>query len=248
MIRKAGDFIRTQPVGPVLYWQLNFETAIDAGSSYHGTSWRAVPEYQGGFLLDGGVHLTSLLRTVLPPSARPAALVGSAALHKAYLLPHDTITGMALPSTSSFRTPDGTQEQKATLVDAKIPGGVGVSKPCGTILLTWAMPNIAPESRPTQGLTVTCANAVVSITNVNRLWTFKVTPSQGTDIKGVQERSQANGVEVELNAIAKAIEAAKAGQPVPDDLGNPRGPLWDLAAIEALLTSNGRKIELAELI
>jgi predicted dehydrogenase len=34
------------------------------GNKYYETEWRKAPQYQGGFLLDGGVHFTALLRFV----------------------------------------------------------------------------------------------------------------------------------------------------------------------------------------
>ncbi|KAK7027948.1 hypothetical protein VNI00_015031 [Paramarasmius palmivorus] len=48
-----------------------------------------IGSYPGGFLLDGGVHTTAALRTLLP---RPLSqLSGFASLNKDYLAPHDTI-------------------------------------------------------------------------------------------------------------------------------------------------------------
>lgn len=34
------------------------------GGKYYETAWRKVPDYQGGFLLDGGVHYTDMLRYI----------------------------------------------------------------------------------------------------------------------------------------------------------------------------------------
>lgn len=39
--------------------------SIKPGSKYYETSWRKTPEYQGGFLLDGGVHFVAATRLLL---------------------------------------------------------------------------------------------------------------------------------------------------------------------------------------
>ncbi|KAF2170333.1 hypothetical protein M409DRAFT_35960 [Zasmidium cellare ATCC 36951] len=37
---------------------------VSPGNKYYETEWRKKPEYQGGFLLDGGVHFVSLIRHI----------------------------------------------------------------------------------------------------------------------------------------------------------------------------------------
>jgi predicted dehydrogenase len=48
---------------------LNFRIRVDSlvqpGGKYFETAWRKVPEYQGGFLLDGGVHFLAATRLLL---------------------------------------------------------------------------------------------------------------------------------------------------------------------------------------
>ena len=38
---------------------------VQAGSKYYETEWRKKPDYQGGFLLDGGVHFVAATRLLL---------------------------------------------------------------------------------------------------------------------------------------------------------------------------------------
>ena len=52
-------------LGPVLYYDVKVVNHVKSGSKYHATEWRAVPQYQGGFLMDGGVHSVAALRVVL---------------------------------------------------------------------------------------------------------------------------------------------------------------------------------------
>lgn len=59
-----------------------------------------MPEYQGGFLLDGGIHQIAVLRLLLGTDAQPATLSAYSSLLQKHLPPHDTIT-------SIWQTKDG---------------------------------------------------------------------------------------------------------------------------------------------
>ena len=52
-------------LGPVLGFRARFNRNIQPGSKYYETYWRKVPEYQGGFVLDAGVHFVAVLRLLL---------------------------------------------------------------------------------------------------------------------------------------------------------------------------------------
>jgi len=51
-------------VGQLTQVHLKIWRNIKAGGKYYETEWRKSPQYQGGFLLDGGVHHVALLRYV----------------------------------------------------------------------------------------------------------------------------------------------------------------------------------------
>lgn len=57
------------PLGPVLYYEVRFVGHIPMGWKYQKTAWRSVPQHQGGFLMDGGVHAMSMLRIALGEAA-----------------------------------------------------------------------------------------------------------------------------------------------------------------------------------
>ena len=63
---------------------------IQQGSKYIETPWRKTPEYQGGFLLDGGVHFIAGLRCLLGSEAKAASLSAFTAQHQSYLPPVDS--------------------------------------------------------------------------------------------------------------------------------------------------------------
>ena len=62
---------------------------VNPGDKYFETSWRKVPDYQGGFLLDGGVHFVAGLRKILP--SRIAQISAFTRLNREFLVPLDTI-------------------------------------------------------------------------------------------------------------------------------------------------------------
>ena len=64
---RASELIKSGKgaLGEVLYYDVKVVNHVQAGSKYHATEWRTVPQYQGGFLLDGGVHAVAALRVVL---------------------------------------------------------------------------------------------------------------------------------------------------------------------------------------
>lgn len=65
-ILRAAEIIAngTGPLGPVLFYDLKMIVHVASGKKYHATEWRNVPDYQGGFLLDGCVHAAAALRVV----------------------------------------------------------------------------------------------------------------------------------------------------------------------------------------
>lgn len=84
----ARKLISDGKIGRVVSFSARAVANVERGSKYWSTSWRTVPEYQGGFLLDGGVHTAAALRTILPQ--RITHLCGFASLTREHLVPHDT--------------------------------------------------------------------------------------------------------------------------------------------------------------
>jgi glucose-fructose oxidoreductase len=55
------------------------------------TPWRKVPEYQGGFLLDGGVHMIAGLRLILGSTEQIKTVSAQSYLQQSHLPPVDTV-------------------------------------------------------------------------------------------------------------------------------------------------------------
>ncbi|KAK0460405.1 uncharacterized protein EV420DRAFT_1306330 [Desarmillaria tabescens] len=95
-IQEVGKLIGNGAIGKVIGFKACVLNYVDKDSKYYKTPWRTVPEYQGGFLLDGGVHTIAVLRVLLP---QPITHLSSfASLNKDYLAPHDTIHAIAKAS------------------------------------------------------------------------------------------------------------------------------------------------------
>ncbi|KAF2646377.1 NAD(P)-binding protein [Massarina eburnea CBS 473.64] len=52
-------------LGRLLGFRMRMHNFVKPGGKYFETAWRKKPEYQGGFLLDGGVHFIAATRLVL---------------------------------------------------------------------------------------------------------------------------------------------------------------------------------------
>ncbi|WVR07447.1 hypothetical protein IAU60_004488 [Kwoniella sp. DSM 27419] len=253
MLREAGKLLASTPeLGPILYWQLRFEAFVEDGSKYHKTGWRTIPDYQGGFLLDGGVHWLALLRVVLPDSALPSSVLAISHMHRAHLLPHDTVLALSLPPASSEVPPHGdkTKLTSAERKEHEVPGEMGKSSPTGQILCSFGSPELPLENKVPNGLTITCLNGIVTILSnpANRDWQLEVVPSTTSQAKPFTKTGPGEGVEVELRMFGQAIQAIKDGKDVGEDYGTPRDALWDLTVMQALLTSKGEKVSVDSLL
>ncbi len=52
-------------LGRVTGFVVRLNSMMQTDNKYYNTPWRTKPEYQGGFLLDGGVHYTAGIRILL---------------------------------------------------------------------------------------------------------------------------------------------------------------------------------------
>jgi predicted dehydrogenase len=201
-----------------------------------------------GFLLDGGVHQTALLRAVLP--VRPASIIARNALHRRLLLPHDTVMGLALPPDSATVDPHGPSTKLTTALNTTGIVENGTSQPQGTILMSFACPEIPAEGKSGNGLFITCLNGSVLIQSLpNGKLSVRVTGAEGSGVKSEVKEGRPSGVDAEIGAFGRAIQCVKEGKENDEEnVGDVRGGLWDIAVIEALLTSQGKEIVLEDSI
>jgi len=77
-------------LGRILGFKVNVSQLVSPGGKYYETEWRKVPNYQGGFLLDGGVHTVAGIRFLLGED-KPTSLSAFTSLLQKHLPPVDTV-------------------------------------------------------------------------------------------------------------------------------------------------------------
>ncbi|KFY75511.1 hypothetical protein V499_04510 [Pseudogymnoascus sp. VKM F-103] len=83
-----------EKLGGVVGFRIKVFQHVKAGTKYFETEWRKIPSYQGGFLLDGGVHFTAGTRLLLGSVNRPVSLSAYTALIQPHLPPIDTVNSI----------------------------------------------------------------------------------------------------------------------------------------------------------
>lgn len=98
--------------GKILGVRVRMQTCIQPGAKYYETEWRKKPGYQGGFLLDGGVHFIAGIRNLLSGSGeRVTTLSAFTSQLREYLPPVDTVDStwkLSNGSTGTFSVSFGT--------------------------------------------------------------------------------------------------------------------------------------------
>ncbi|RAL14896.1 60S ribosomal eL32 domain-containing protein [Aspergillus homomorphus CBS 101889] len=97
--RYLAKFIRTaeevRKLGGVKNFRVCVRSLIKTDFKYLKTEWRRIPSHQGGFVLDGGVHLVAGLRLILGETDALASLSAQSSLLQEYLAPMDTVDAVA---------------------------------------------------------------------------------------------------------------------------------------------------------
>ncbi|KAL7623441.1 hypothetical protein AAE478_007123 [Parahypoxylon ruwenzoriense] len=81
-------------LGKVTGFVVRMNSMIQTSNRYYKTPWRTVPEYQGGFHLDGGVHFTAALRRLLGSENAIESLIAQTSLVSSHLAPVDSINAV----------------------------------------------------------------------------------------------------------------------------------------------------------
>ncbi|TDL27834.1 NAD-binding protein [Rickenella mellea] len=216
--RAAGQAIRDGKIGKVMFFRLQGINNLDQDSKWYKTPWRTVPDYQGGFLLDGGVHSAALLRVVLPS---PVTHISSfASLNKDYLAPLDTINAVV-------KAEDGSH---------------------GIFELSFAAPTSSRSSSGngffvtgTDGWLEVANAKIKDGVNGIRITIHIVTKDKNgkiLDEKVELIEEESKGVEAEISHFLEIIKGNDGG------LGDPWGALKDVAFIQACLDSQGQLVDL----
>lgn len=226
--RAAAKAVRDGKIGKLALFNLSAINALDESSKWYRTPWRTVPDYQGGFLLDGGVHSAALLRTIIPDPL--VSLTGHATLTKKYLAPQDTINAVVKTSEGAI----GVFELSFAAPYASRAGGLTTfTGTSGWICIA--------------GLKATIDGKEQNIVRV----TIHTVKTKGTkDQDGNPEYEEVvevideptRGVRAEFESFVKLLNGED------DGFGDPVGALRDVAFIQAALNSNGNAVSLIDLV
>ncbi|KAH6987252.1 hypothetical protein EDB80DRAFT_881686 [Ilyonectria destructans] len=99
-------------LGKVNHFSVKSFHLMRQDTKWYGTEWRRKPEYQGGFLLDGGVHQAAATRLLLGSDAKPQVVRAVTSLVQAHLPPIDTVSAIiktASGANGTFQLSCGSQ-------------------------------------------------------------------------------------------------------------------------------------------
>lgn len=85
---------RIAEMGRVLGFRARVNSMVLPGSQYHETSWRKTPDYQGGFLLDGGIHFVAATRLFLGAANKVERVSAFTVQLQPHLPPVDTLNAV----------------------------------------------------------------------------------------------------------------------------------------------------------
>lgn len=88
---KARQIVSDGTIGELVAAHARIWSNMQPGNKWYETEWRKVPDYQGGFLLDGGVHFIALLRYVSSDEIEETASFARQTYD--HLPPLDTVQG-----------------------------------------------------------------------------------------------------------------------------------------------------------
>ncbi|KAJ7210552.1 oxidoreductase family protein [Mycena pura] len=219
--RAVHGAIAAGKIGKVNFFKAVAVSYVDTDNKYYKTPWRTVPDYQGGFLLDGGVHTIAALRTMLPHPL--THLSGFASLNFEHLKPHDTIQTIA-KAGSHFHG----------IVEISFGAPTKTTPSADQYVITGSEGWLTVNSKKIEGKG-----------NVLRTVIRRAVKAEGKPTKEVEEviDSPVKGVEAELSSFFDKI----AGKETLN-IGDPLGALHDVAFIQAALNSGGHLVDLTKLV
>ena len=143
--------------GKVLGLRVRMHACIQPGMKYYETEWRKKPEYQGGFLLDGGVHFIAGIRALLKGGGQKVKKLSAFTQQlQEHLPPVDTVDAvfqLENGSTGTFSVSFGTTFSGAEWSIACDGGTVSVdrtkviSKPKGGEEVVEDVPDEVPKRK-----------------------------------------------------------------------------------------------------
>ena len=95
----GASIVKSGVLGRISTFHTHLFANVKGGNLSFETAWRQKPEYQGGFLLDGGVHFIAGTRLMLGPSNPITRLSAFTKLTRSHLPPVDTVDAIMKTET-----------------------------------------------------------------------------------------------------------------------------------------------------
>ncbi|QDS72789.1 hypothetical protein FKW77_005757 [Venturia effusa] len=127
---------QVKSLGKVLSFRTRVHKMVLEGEKFYETPWRKTPRYQGGFLLDGGVHFIAGTRLLLGPENEPIKVSAFSSQLQRHLPPVDTVDAVwQLKSgiSGTFACSFGTTFEGDEYAVSCEKGTVTISKGCVTV-------------------------------------------------------------------------------------------------------------------
>ncbi|KAI5476106.1 NAD dependent oxidoreductase [Pseudohyphozyma bogoriensis] len=212
----AKDIISSGKIGKVLSFTLDYSYYVGLDDKNSKTTWRSKCEYQGGYLLDGGVHMVAALRYVLPsPITQVTALTTQVAEH---LVPSDLLHAIAV-------TDDGVH---------------------GSFRIAWGIPTGSKRTLSIYGdkgnIDVDFGDHADELFRVS---TKLVGREVEVVTEAAKAAGGERAVVDEFAAFGKALQG-RIGSAAAEDVekrSGPRAALADVGVIQASLNSNGSPVK-----
>ncbi|KAL0580565.1 hypothetical protein V5O48_001477 [Marasmius crinis-equi] len=218
---KVRQLIAEGKIGEVKAFRASVKVYLDQTSEWYNTPWRTKPEYQGGFLLDGGVHTSAALRTMLP-NFTSSQLISFASLNKEYLAPHDTFH--AIVKNASYS---------------------------GTLDFTWAWPTRSHPNSDETVIMGSTGYMGIARRKVEEGGGWKVSVNALASPASQEYKEIADTYEFRSSGVAEEFKSffdvALGGGKEDGLVGNPTNALFDVALIQGALESNGGVVDLGQL-
>ncbi|GAA5967684.1 hypothetical protein JCM11641_005735 [Rhodosporidiobolus odoratus] len=233
---KARNFIRNGKIGQLrsFHAEVHIQPSVEAAK----TGWRAVPDYQGGFLLDGGVHFAGALRHILPYPL--TSIFAHSSQIQPHLPPCDTLIGLLTATPPSLPSQPG-HDNAPTAIAGTFHFTFGIEKPSSTLLYTF---------RGSTGvMTVDFSGArdhVLKLVSLPRgELGEEAEEEEEEDPHELTVELPSGGVPDEYEAFGRALIAGAGSQEARfvEERSGPRATLRDLAFIEGGLKSSEERRE-----
>lgn len=142
-------------LGKVTQFSVKVMSLVSQHSKWYNTEWRKKPDYQGGFLLDGGVHYAAATRLLLGRDDAPSEVQAFTDRVQHHLVPIDTVVAIIKTrrgATGTFQLSEGSLMEAFEWEVACERGTVKLTNETVTVVKQRGSERIVKEFERTRGV------------------------------------------------------------------------------------------------